>query len=89
MATTTDTTEQTAPITVRVPESMRAQFDALAKSTGRTRQYHASEALREYIEREAWQIALIEDRVRKADTGEFATEEQVHALWAKYHVKGA
>ena len=33
-------------ITVRVPESVRAQLDALAAVTGRPRQSHALDALR-------------------------------------------
>lgn len=46
-------TEPMTTISVRVPESMRDRIDALATATDRTRQDHALEALRRYIEAEA------------------------------------
>ena len=78
--------EPTTVITVRVPESMRAQIDALAKSTDRTRQYHALEAMRRYVESEAWQVDRIKERIRRADAGEIgcATPERVAAVFDKY-----
>ncbi len=80
------TSEPTTVITVRVPERMREQIDALAKSTDRTRQYHALEAIRRYIESEAWQVDLIKERIRQADAGEigYATPKRVAAVFEKY-----
>ena len=76
--------ERTTTITVRVPERMREQFDALAKVTGRTRQYLALEGLRRYLEVETWQIAKIMEGIRAADAGEFATDEEVERVLTKY-----
>lgn len=77
-------TEPTTTMTVRVPESLREQFDELAKTTGRTRQYLALEALRRYIEVESWQIARILEGIRAADAGDFATDEEVERVFTKY-----
>ncbi len=82
-------TESTTTITVRVPERMRAQFDELAKTTGRTRQYLALEALRRYIEVESWQIAKILEGIRAADASDFATEEEVARVFNKYRSERA
>jgi len=76
--------EPTTTITVRVPESLRARFDELAKTTGRTRQYLALEGLRRYIEVESWQVAKIMEGIRAADAGDFATEEEVERVVNKY-----
>ena len=80
------TTETMTTITVRLPESLRDRFDALARTTDRNRQYHALEALRRYIEAEAWQVELIAERVRQLDAGEigYATSERVEAVLNKY-----
>ncbi len=77
-------TEQTVNITVRVPESVRNQLDALAKATERTRQYHALDALRQYIAAEAWIVAKIQEGVADADAGRFATPERIAAVLDKY-----
>ncbi len=80
----TAATEQIVNITVRVPESVRAGLDALAAATDRTRQYHALEALKEYIGREAWIVGKIQEGVRAADAGDFATDEEVEATFNRY-----
>ncbi len=81
----TTTTQPMTTISVRVPEHMRDQFDALAKSTDRNRQYHAFEAMRRYIEAEKWQVDLIAERKRQLNAGEieYATPEQVAAVRSK------
>ncbi len=76
--------EQTVNITVRVPESVRAQLDALAGATDRTRQYHALEALRQYIAAEAWIVAKVQEGIADADAGRFATPERIAAVLDKY-----
>lgn len=76
--------EPTTTITIRVPESIRAQFDELAKATGRTRQYLALEALRRYSEVESWQVAQILDGIHAADVGDFAADEDVARVLNKY-----
>ena len=48
------------------------------------RTYLALEAIRTYLEVEAWQIAEIQVAIGRADVGEFATEEQVAAVRAKF-----
>lgn len=78
-------TEPMTTISVRVPESMRDQLDALAKATDRNRQYHAFEAMRRYIEAEAWQVETIAERLRQLDAGEigYASPERVAAVRAR------
>lgn len=79
-------TESMTTITVRVPERLREQYDALAKATDRNRQFHALAALRRYIEAEAWQVDLIAERLRQLDKGEmgYASPERVATVLNKY-----
>ena len=81
-------TETMTTITVRVPEKLRDRYDALARATDRNRQYHALEALRRYLDDEAWQIELVTERLRQIDTGEigYASSERVAAVLNKYGV---
>lgn len=74
----------TTTITVRVPESLRDQIDELASAMGRNRQYVALEALRRYLSVESWQVARIVEGIRAADAGQFASEEEVEAVFGKY-----
>ena len=76
--------EQTVEITIRVPEGVRAQLDALAAATDRTRQHHALEALRQYITTESWIVARIQEGI--ADAGRFATPDRIAAVLDKYIV---
>jgi RHH-type transcriptional regulator, rel operon repressor / antitoxin RelB len=78
------TTEPTTTIAIRMPESMKAELGALAKVTGRNRNTLVVEAVRRFIEVERWQLADIEAGLREADAGDFATTEEMDALWSKY-----
>jgi predicted transcriptional regulator len=78
------TTERTTTIAIRMPESMKAELGALAKATGRNRNTLVVEAVRRFMEVERWQLADIEAGLREADAGDFATTEEMDALWSKY-----
>jgi len=82
------TQERTTTVTVRLPESMRDQLDALAQATGRSRTYLAAEAIRAYLAVEAWQIAEIQEAIQRADAGEFASDAQVATVRQKFQAMG-
>ena len=82
------TQERTTTVTVRLPESMRDQLDALAQATGRPRTYLAAEAIRAYLAVEAWQIAEIQEAIQRADAGEFASDDQVATVRQKFQDMG-
>jgi len=71
-------------INVRLPESLYNQIEELAKATARTKSFLAVEALTNYVQSESWQIREIHEGIKEADAGEFATESQVKAVFAKY-----
>lgn len=72
------------PLNVRLPIDLATQLEALTKATGRTKSFLTVEALRGYVEAEAWQIQDIKEGLEEADRGEFATPEEVANVFAKY-----
>lgn len=83
------TDRATTTITARVPTTLKGDLEALAKATGRNKNMLMEEALRRFVEIERWQIDLIEDRVRQADAGAFACDEDVARVFAKFNIPHA
>jgi RHH-type rel operon transcriptional repressor/antitoxin RelB len=71
-------------INVRLPEALYKQIEELATATARTKSFLAVDALTQYVQSEAWQIRDIHEGIKEADRGEFATDQQVKAVFAKY-----
>jgi len=71
-------------INVRLPEALYNQIEELAKATARTKSFLAIDALTHYVQNESWQIRDIQEGIKEADAGEFATDKQVKAVFAKY-----
>lgn len=71
-------------INVRLPEELYNRIEELAKATARTKSFLTIDALTSYVQREAWQIRDIHEGMQEADAGEFATDDQVNAVFAKY-----
>ena len=67
-------------MSLRLPKELAAQLGALAQATGRSKSYLAVQALQDFINREAWQIAEIQQALREADAGDFATDEEMRTL---------
>ncbi len=71
-------------MTIRLDDGMKARLDRLADSTSRSKSFLASEAIREFIENNEWQIAEIQSALNEADSGDFASDAEVDALAAKW-----
>lgn len=71
-------------INVRLPEALYKQIEELAKATARTKSFLTIDALTSYVERESWQIRDIHEGIKEADAGEFATDDQVKAVFSRY-----
>lgn len=71
-------------MTVRLPSDLAEQLEKLIRATGRNKSAITVAALRQYMEAESWQIQDIERGVAEADRGEFASDSEVSAFFAKY-----
>ena len=70
--------------TVRVPYETANHLDQLAEKMDRSRAYLAAQAIKDFVERESWQLAEIEAGIAEADAGEFAEPEEVARVIAKF-----
>jgi RHH-type rel operon transcriptional repressor/antitoxin RelB len=75
---------ETAILTLRVPVEVKQQLDKLADATHRSKSWLAGEAIQRYLELEAWQIGEISQALSEADAGDFASDEEIAAIKAKY-----
>lgn len=73
-------------VTTRIDEETQSRLDQLAKATERSRSWLVADAIRRYVEEEGWQVAAIEEGVRQADAGDFATEDEVKTAFAEWGV---
>lgn len=79
MATTLEKT-----LNVRIPSRIHGQLAELTKATGRTKSFLAVEALEAYLAHQSWQVAEVQAGIIEADNGEFASEAEMKAIFAKY-----
>ena len=71
-------------LNVRLPVELHGQLEQLVQATGRSKSFLTIEALKNYVGQEQWQIADIQAGLQEADKGEFASVEEVSAVFAKY-----
>jgi predicted transcriptional regulator len=71
-------------ITFRLDSSKRKAIDEIASLLDRDRSYILNEAIENYLEVYSWQVGHIQQGLRQADNGEFATPEEVATAFAKW-----
>lgn len=71
-------------MSLRLPDELSDTLANLAKATGRSKSFLVIDALKEYLSREAWQIAELQRAVQEADAGDFASEDEVKAVMDKW-----
>ncbi|WP_338849202.1 hypothetical protein V8J88_09620 [Massilia sp. W12] len=69
---------------LKLPDVLAEQLEQLSKATGQQRDSIALAALHEYIDTQVSQIQDIQAAVAEADRGEFATDHEVNAFFARY-----
>jgi len=76
-------------ISLNLPEDLSNSLADLAKANGQSASYLAMDVLRDYIEHEKTLTTQIEQAVKEADQGKFASEEQVAAMRARRWTRNA
>ena len=72
-----------APFTIRLDDATLNALDNLAGKTERSRNWLVSRAVEDFVSLNAWQIDKIEAGIAQADRREFATDEEVEAVFAR------
>jgi RHH-type transcriptional regulator, rel operon repressor / antitoxin RelB len=66
-------------LSVRVPEELKTQLEYLSRSTKRSKAYLATEALGDYVKKNAWRAKELHEAIREADKGVFVSHEAMVA----------
>jgi predicted transcriptional regulator len=71
-------------MTIRVDRKTKQRLEKLAAAMARTKSFLAGEAIRAYLDLNEWQIQEISAGLREAAAGEFASDAEVEAVFAKW-----
>lgn len=74
-------------ITIRLDADLTARLDRIAEMLDRPLADIAADAVAEYVAAEEAEIAKIKEGLEQARRGEFATDEEVAAVIAKFEVR--
>ena len=78
----------TAAFTLRMNDATLEALDRLAEKTERSRSWLATKAIEDYVALNAWQIGKIEAGIAAADRADFAGDDDVARVVAKYSTNG-
>lgn len=75
---------ETVSTSFRVSKEKIERIDAIATSMGRSRNWLLNKALDDILEQQAWFAAEVQKGIAAADKGEFASPENVTAIFNKH-----
>lgn len=70
-------------ISARLDSKILAQLEKLAKATKRSKSFLAADAIQKYVEEQSWQTNAIQEGIKEADKGRFATDKEVNYFFSK------
>lgn len=76
--------QSSTTMTIRLDPEIKTRLDKLSKVTHRSKSFLAAEAVREFIELNEWQIQELKAAIKEADSNEFASDEEVEAVFTKW-----
>ncbi|ACU90616.1 CopG family ribbon-helix-helix protein [Desulfomicrobium baculatum] len=77
-------TAETVSTSFRASKDKIERIDAIATSMGRSRNWLLNKALDDILEHQAWFEVEVQKGIAAADKGEFASPEEVTAIFNKY-----
>ena len=73
-------------MTIRLDDDLKEQLERLAAATQRSKSFLAAEAIREFIKLNEWQVQEIQQAIKEADAGEFASDTEVVQTFSKWGI---
>ena len=73
-------------MTIRLDDDLKERLERLAAATQRSKSFLAAEAIREFIELNEWQVQEIQQAIKEADAGEFASDAEIVRTFSKWGV---
>ena len=77
---------QSTTMTLRLENDLKTRLDKLSIATNRSRSFLAAEAVREFIELNEWQIGEIENAIKEADAGDFASDQEARKVFSRWEI---
>ena len=74
----------TGTMTIRLDSRVRNRLERLAQATQRSKSFLAADAIRDFVDRNEWQVKEIRAAIKEADAGDFASEREVTEAFAKF-----
>ena len=71
-------------LTVQLDEAVLQALDRLAEKTRRPRDWRVSRAIEDYVAVNSWQVERIEQGILAADQSDFASDDEVARVRAKF-----
>ncbi len=71
-------------LTLRLDPHLKEKLDRLSSAMSRSKSFIVTEAIREYVALNDWQVAEIKKGVEEADRGEFASDADVERTIRKW-----
>jgi len=75
-------------ITIRLESELKQRLEQLADSMQRSKSFVAAQAIRDFVDLNEWQVQEVEQAIVEADRGEFASDQDVAAVFGKWGVRG-
>lgn len=72
------------PVTILLEKETKRAIDAVAARGDRDVESVIREAIDAYLDLETWQDRHVQEGLRQADAGEFASDEQVARVFSKW-----
>ena len=73
-------------MTVRMEPELKQRLEQLAQATERSKSFLAAQAIREFVDLNEWQVQEIRNAIAEADQGDFASEDKLKEVLAKWGV---
>ncbi|GGD49214.1 CopG family ribbon-helix-helix protein [Lacimicrobium alkaliphilum] len=73
-------------MTIRLDPELKQRLEQLADATQRSKSFLAAQALRDYVELNEWQVGEINQALKEADEGSFASQQDVSKVLGKWGV---
>jgi predicted transcriptional regulator len=75
-------------LSIELEDEVRRALDRLVQQSARSVDDIVNQAVRDYLDVQQWQQRKIEAGIAAADRGEFATEDEIARIAAKYSKRG-
>ncbi len=74
---------KTQTLNLQISESIVEQLDSITKATGENRSSIIMRAIEAFLDVQAWQIEEIKAGLREIEAGDFASSEEVEAMFVE------